>query len=72
MSSAFRKFSLILFGGLIDKYIDSFRPLEPHIKNADMKVLLKTWVAMLFFSTLLAFAVSLVSVYVLLTYFIWV
>lgn len=72
MSPAYRKISLILFGGLVDKYIASFKPLEPHIKNANIKILLKTWVSMLFFSTLLAFAMSLVSIYVVLTYLIGV
>ena len=72
LSSVYKKISLILFGGLVDKYITSFKPLEPHIKNANMKVLLKTWISMLFLSTLLAFIISLVSIYVLLTYLIWV
>ncbi len=72
MQSAYKKISLAIFGGLVSRYMDSFRPLEPHIKNANMKILLKAWVSMLFFSTFLAFAASLASIYVLLTYFMWV
>jgi flagellar protein FlaJ len=69
MLSAYKKISLILFGGLVEKNIDSFKPLEPHIKNANIKILLKTWICMLFLSTAIAFIVSLVSIYVLLSYF---
>ena len=68
MLSVYRKFSLVLFGDLVNKYIASFKPLEPHIKNANMKVLLKAWVCMLFFSTFIAFFASLFSTYALLTY----
>lgn len=69
MLSIYKKISLILFGGLVEKNIDSFKPLEPHIKNANIKILLKTWICMLFLSTAIAFIVSLVSIYVLLSYF---
>jgi len=72
MSSLYKKISLIIFGGMVDKYIDSFKPLEPHIKNANVKILLKTWVSMIFFSSIIAFISSSISIYVLLTYFVWV
>jgi flagellar protein FlaJ len=72
MSSAYRKISLILFGSLVDKYIASFKPLGPHLKNANIRVLLKAWVSMIFLSTVLAFFVSFVSIYVLLTYVVFV
>lgn len=68
MLSIYKKISLIFFGGLVEKYIDSFKPLEPHIRNANMKVLLKMWVSMLFFTTFLSFLISLVSIYIILTY----
>lgn len=70
MLSLYKKLSLVLFGDLIEKYIDSFKPLEPHIRNANMKVLLKTWVGMLFFTTLLSLVVSFISVFVFLTFLI--
>lgn len=72
MLSLYRKISLILFGGLVDKYIESFKPLEPHIKNANMNILLKTWVSILFFSTFIASAASAVSIYMLLTHIVHV
>lgn len=70
MLSLYKKLSLVLFGDLIEKYIDSFKPLEPHIRNANMKVLLKTWVGMLFFTTLLSLVVSFISIFVFLTFLI--
>lgn len=70
MLSFYKKLSLVLFGDLVEKYIDSFRPLDPHIRNANMKVLLKTWVGMLFFTTLLSFVVSFVSIFFFLTFLI--
>jgi len=70
MSSIYKKLSLILFGGIVGKWIESFRPLEPHIRNSNMKILLKTWVSILFMTTMLSFTISMVSVYALLTFFI--
>jgi len=70
MLSIYKKLSLIFFGGLVEKYIDSFKPLEPHIRNANMKVLLKTWVSMIFFTTFISFIISFISIYTLLTFLI--
>ncbi len=70
MLSLYKKLSLVFFGDLVEKYIDSFKPLEPHIRNANMKVLLKTWVGMLFFTTLLSFVISFVLIFVFLTFLI--
>jgi flagellar protein FlaJ len=63
MYSAYKKISLLFFGGLVEKYINSFKPLEPHIRNANMKILLKTWVTMLFLTTSITFVIALVSAY---------
>ena len=70
MLSFYKKLALTFFGGLVEKYIDSFRPLEPHIKNANMKILLKTWVSLIFLTTVLLFIVTLISTYVILTFII--
>ncbi|MEE9323898.1 MAG: type II secretion system F family protein [Candidatus Aenigmarchaeota archaeon] len=70
MTSLYKKLALIFFGDLVEKYIDSFRSLEPHIKNANMKVLLKTWVCMLFFTTFISFIISIISIYGLLTFLV--
>ncbi|NIO21464.1 MAG: hypothetical protein GTN76_12170 [Candidatus Aenigmarchaeota archaeon] len=70
MLSFYKKLSLVFFGGLVDKWIDSFRPLEPHIKNANMKILLKTWVSLILFTTVLLFIIAFIATYVVLTFFI--
>ena len=70
MLSIYKKISLVFFGDLVERYIDSFKPLEPHIRNANIKILLKMWICMLFFTTFLSFLVSLVSIYLILTYVI--
>ncbi|RLC75067.1 MAG: hypothetical protein DRI61_15525, partial [Chloroflexi bacterium] len=70
MLSLYKKISLVFFGSLVERYIDSFRPLEPHIHNANMKILLKTWVSMLFFTTFLSFVASFTLIFVMLTYVI--
>lgn len=67
--SFYKKISLLLFGGMVEKYMESFKPLEPHIRNANMKMLLKTWISMLFFSSVLSFLIAFLSVYFLLTFF---
>lgn len=70
MMSFYKKLSLVFFGGVVDKYIESFKPLEPHIKNANMKILLKTWVSLIIFTTVILFIITSVSTYVVLTFFI--
>jgi flagellar protein FlaJ len=72
MPSFYRKLSLVLFGGLVEKNIASFKPLELHIRNANMKILLKTWISMLFMSTFISFFVSFILIYVLLSYIVQV
>lgn len=67
MYSLYKKISLFFFGALVEKYIESFRPLEPHIRNSNMKILLKTWVSLLFMTTLLSLLVSFVSIYLVLS-----
>lgn len=67
MITLYKKVSLLFFGGVVQKYIDSFKTLEPHIRNANMKILLRTWVSMLFMSTFLSFVCSFVAVYVVMS-----
>ncbi|NIO22416.1 MAG: hypothetical protein GTN38_00125 [Candidatus Aenigmarchaeota archaeon] len=72
MLSFYKKLALTFFGGVVDRYIDSFRPLEPHIKNANMKILLKTWVSLIIFTSIMLFLITFILTYVVLTFFIQV
>jgi len=70
MLSFYKKLALTFFGGIVDRYIDSFKPLEPHIKNANMKILLKTWVSIIFFTAIMFFIIAFISTFVVLSFFI--
>ncbi|MCK5023271.1 MAG: type II secretion system F family protein [Candidatus Aenigmarchaeota archaeon] len=70
MPSFYRKLSTLLFGRIVDESLESFKPLEPHLRNSNMKILLKTWVSMIFFNTVMSFIVSFVSIYVIFSFFI--
>jgi flagellar protein FlaJ len=66
----YKKLAITLFGGLVEKYMDSFKPLEPHIRNAGMRILLKAWVSMIFLTTIISFLVSFFAIYVFLTFIV--
>jgi len=70
MYSFYKRLAMVFFGGITEKYIDSFKTLEPHIKNANMKILLKTWVSLILFTTVLLFIITFTVTFVLLTFFI--
>jgi flagellar protein FlaJ len=70
MMSFYKRLALTFFGGVVDKYVESFKPLEPHIKNANMKILLKTWISLIFFTTAVSFVVSFVMIYIILTFLV--
>jgi len=70
MLAFYKKLALTFFGGFVDKHIESFKPLEPHLRNANMKILLKTWVSLILFTTILLFIITFIATYVVLTFFI--
>lgn len=51
----FKKFAIKSCGGLADKYMEYFKKLKIHLIQSDMKILLRTYISMIFFSSLLAF-----------------
>ncbi|MBU2520131.1 MAG: type II secretion system F family protein [Nanoarchaeota archaeon] len=59
---SYKRFSVAFFGGLTDKYIKNFEQLKPHIRGANIKMMLKTWVSMIFMSSVIVYIVSLISV----------
>jgi hypothetical protein len=62
MQSIYQTLSRSAFGWLADMYIDNFKPLKHYLRGARIKVLLKTWVSMIFFTSLLVYFVSLAAV----------
>ncbi|MCD6591100.1 MAG: type II secretion system F family protein [Candidatus Aenigmarchaeota archaeon] len=70
MLSLYKKIALALFGDIVEKYIESFRPLESHIKNANMKILLKTWVSIIMLSTCVSFVLSLAAAYFVMNFMV--
>ena len=62
MHSIYEALSKATFGWVAERYIKNFEPLKPHLKGARINVLLKTWVSMIFFSSVLSFLVSLAVV----------
>jgi flagellar protein FlaJ len=70
MLSFYKKLAVAFFGGITEKYMESFKPLEPHIKNANMKILLKTWVSLILFTSVIFFIITFILTYSVLTLFI--
>jgi len=64
MLITYQKISKACFGWLAESSIKNFEMLRPHLRGARIKILLKTWVSMIFFTSFLAYAVSLVAVVV--------
>jgi flagellar protein FlaJ len=57
---SYKKVSLKLFGGLAEGSEKSFSSLGPHLKGANIHILLKAYIAITYLSTVLAYAVSLI------------
>lgn len=64
MQSIYEKMAKTTFGWLVEKYIENFEPLKRHIRGARINVLLKTWVSVIFFTSLIAYFAALISVIV--------
>ncbi len=65
MHPIYERMSKAAFGWLVEKYIENFEPLKQHIRGARINVLLKTWVSVIFFTSLIAYLAALASVIVL-------
>ena len=61
----YKRLSVGFFGGLADRYLKAFSSLKPHILGADMKILLKTWVSIIFMTTLLSYIISIIALIIL-------
>ncbi len=62
MHPVYERMSKATFGWLVEKYIESFEPLKHHIRGARINVLLKTWISMIFFTTVIAYFATLAAV----------
>lgn len=65
MKANYKSLSVASFGWLADKYIGTFKSLEAHLRRAGIRVLLKTWVSMMFLTTVLVFIGSLLTIMVM-------
>lgn len=58
----FYKLSESVFGSIAKKYESSFSAIKPFLVSANLNVVLRTWISMIFFSTLLAYLLSFLAV----------
>jgi flagellar protein FlaJ len=68
-SFPYKKIAVRLFGKIVDKYIEHFEPLKPHLNGAGIQILLKTWVCIILFGTISIFLVSLLISFVVVMLF---
>jgi len=61
----YKRLSVRLFGKLADKTLGYFKELKTSLISSYMQVLLKTWVSMMFFTSVITFVVSLAALLVL-------
>lgn len=57
----YKKISVRLFGGMVDKYIEHFEPLKPHLSGAGIQILLKTWVCIILFGATAVYIGTLIA-----------
>ena len=65
VDEAYKRLALMVFGGVADLTMENFRPIKPHLVMANIKVLLKTWIAIIFFTSLLVLIGSFVAIVVI-------
>jgi len=69
MPQVYENLAKATFGWLAERYIKNFELLKPHLKGARIKILLKTWVSIIFLSSLIAYAASLAAVILMGSFF---
>ncbi len=57
----YRRFSVALFGSLYERYAPYFASIKPHLMSINVEVPLKTWMCMVFMTSVLAFFVSMAA-----------
>jgi flagellar protein FlaJ len=55
----YKRLSVRIFGGLAKSSATSFSSLKPHIMGANLNMLLETWIAVIYLTTIMAYFVSL-------------
>lgn len=58
MWRAYKRIAVGLFGPLADRSIASFAPLKVHVRNANLGILFRTWIAVIFLTTALVYLAS--------------
>ncbi len=70
MWKPYKKAAISLFGPIADKYKESFKTLGPALSGSGLGILLRTWVCVTLFSSMIAFVISLIAV-IIADYFIF-
>jgi archaeal flagellar protein FlaJ len=70
MYPLYEKMAKASFGWLVDSSMKDFEPLRPHLRGARINFLLKTWVCVIFFTSVLAYFIALAAVIVIFGYFV--
>ena len=65
MIKSYKKLALVLFGGIVDRYINYFKDLEDHLETAHLRILLKPWISMAFLTSTISFFSSILIIYIL-------
>ena len=65
----YKRFSVNVFGNLVEKYLAHFEQLNTNLNGANIKMMLKTWISIIFMSSVLVYVCSLASVLAL-SYFL--
>jgi len=65
MAEWYKKISVKLFSKIVNRSVKSFETLKPHLRAANIGILLETWVCMMFFTTLIVYFISLFAVFML-------
>lgn len=66
VDEAYKRLAVKVFGRVADATMDSFRVLKPHLVSANMQILLKTWVCVIFLTTLIVYVGALAGTFLVL------
>ncbi len=61
----YKNLSVLFFGKITGRFMKDFQGLKPHLISANIRILLKAWVCIIFMSSFLAYVLSLMAVFVL-------
>jgi len=69
LSGFYKRLAVAIFGGLIDRSGDMFKPLKPYLMGANINILLKTWACLILLTTFVSYIGGVAAIWIVSMFF---